>query len=340
MASAMRGLDMESLSMGKLRGLQQLANSGGIFVICAMDHRGSLQKMLNEEQPKAVSYRTMVDYKLDLCRTLAPYASAVLLDPVYGAAQAIAAGVLPGTTGLLVSMEATGYAGDRERRLTELQPHWSVEKLKRLGASAVKLLLYYRPDLRDIASKQLDLVKRLADECMRVDIPLLVEPKSYPIGRREGDPQEFARVKPQLVIETAEHITAQHIDVLKAEFPADLNYEKDKVRLFNLCQQLDKASRVPWVILSAGVDFELFSEEVEIACRAGASGFLAGRALWQEAAHIRSRRERLKFLETTVAERLKQLANVANTYGTPWYTKLGDKKHNLASISEGWYQTY
>jgi tagatose 1,6-diphosphate aldolase len=215
-----------------------------------------------------------------------------------------------------------------------------VEKVKRLGASAVKLLLYYRPDLKDIASKQLDLVKKLADECRRADIPLLIEPKSYPIGRREKDPWEFARVKPQLVIETASHITAQYIDVLKAEFPGDPNYEEDETRLFNFCQQLDKASQVPWVILSAGVNFELFYKEVKIACRAGASGFLAGRALWQEATHIRSRTERLKFLETTVAKRFRQLSKVANTYGRPWYTKLEVKKHKLASIDEGWYQTY
>ena len=331
---------MTNLSIGKLRGLQQLANSNGIFVMCAMDHRGSLQKMFNEENPKSVSYRTMVNYKLDLCRALAPHASAVLLDPVYGAAQAIAAGVLPGTTGLLVSMEATGYLGDKERRLTQLLPNWDVKKVKKLGASAVKLLLYYRPDLDEIAAKQQELVKNLAEECIKEDIPLLVEPKSYPVGRKERDPKEFARIKPQLVIETARQITALHIDVLKVEFPADLNYEPDEKQVLDFCKQLNKASRVPWVVLSAGVDFELFYKEVRLACQAGASGFLGGRALWQEAVGIRARAERRKFLETTVVERLKQLAEVANTYGTPWYTKLGAKKHKLALISEGWYQTY
>ncbi|GAI65110.1 unnamed protein product, partial [marine sediment metagenome] len=30
----------------------------------------------------------------------------------------------------------------------------------------------------------------------------------------------------------------------------------------------------------------LFYQEVELACQAGASGFLAGRALWQEATQI------------------------------------------------------
>ena len=331
---------MVELSIGKLRGLEQLANSDGIFVMCAMDHRGSLQKMLDEENPKAVSYRTMVNYKLDLCRALAHHASAVLLDPVYGASQAIAAGVLPGSTGLLVSMEATGYSGSKEERINELLPGWSVEKAKRLGASAIKLLLYYRSDLGDVASKQLDLVKGLAYECLERDIPFLVEPKSYPVGMVEGNPEKFARIKPQLVIETAREVTALPIDVLKAEFPADLNYERDEARLLEFCRQLDRASRVPWVILSAGVDFQLFYKQVEIACKAGASGFLAGRALWQEATHIRSRTERMRFLESTVADRLRQLARVASTYGTPWYTKLGAKKYQLASVGEGWYEQY
>jgi tagatose 1,6-diphosphate aldolase len=331
---------MEKLSIGKLRGLEQLADPRGIFVMCAMDHRGSLKRMLNGEHPETVSYQTMVDYKLDLCRTLAPHASAVLLDPVYGASQAIASGALPGTTGLLVSMEATGYAGSECGRITELLHGWSVEKVKNMGGQAAKLLLYYRPDLPDIATKQLNTVRRLAEDCSRIELPFLVEPKSYKVEERERDPREFARIKPQLVIETTRQVAALPIDVLKAEFPADLKYEKDEGRLSGLCHQLDLASQVPWVILSAGVNFELFRREVEIACKAGASGFLAGRALWQEATHIQSRKERLKFLETTVAERLNLLAEVANTHGIPWRVKLGSKKGDFASAGEEWYQTY
>jgi tagatose 1,6-diphosphate aldolase len=281
----------------------------------------------------------MVDYKIDLCRALAPSASTVLLDPVYGAGQVIATGALPGTAGLLVSMEATGYAGSKEERITELLPDWSVEKVKKMGAQAVKLLLYYRPDLVDIAARQLDTVKRLAEDCLRVDIPFLVEPKSYRVGK-ETNPYQFAKIKPQLVIETAYQVTALPIDVLKAEFPTDLEYEEDESRSVDFCRQLDNASRVPWVILSAGVDFELFSREVEIACKAGASGFLAGRALWQEATHIQPRQKRWEFLETTVVERLNSLAKLANTYGTSWYIKLGARKDSLTSLCEEWYRSY
>jgi len=105
--------------------------------------------------------------------------------------------------------------------------------------------------------------------------------------------------------------------------------------LLDLCHQLNEASQVPWVILSAGVNFEIFYREVEIACQAGASGFLAGRALWQEATQISSRQERLKFLETTVIKRLESLTELANKYGTPWHTKL-----EASEVDESWHRAY
>ena len=105
---------MKKLSIGKIRGLQQLANERGIMAMCALDHRGSLLKMLSAGQSRDVGYQEMVDFKIDLCRVLTPHATAILLDPIYGAAQAIAAGAIPKTTGLLVSLEKSGYSGKAE----------------------------------------------------------------------------------------------------------------------------------------------------------------------------------------------------------------------------------
>lgn len=304
------------------------------MAMCAFDHRGSLMRMLDEKHPESVGYQTMVDFKLDLCRALAPHASAILLDPIYGAGQAIAAAVLSRDTGLLVSLEETGYSGEAEARVTDLLPDWNVKKIKKMGATGAKLLLYYRPDL-DIAKKQLNIVQKIASDCLSEDMPFVVEPMSYKVGEAEANPQNFARLKPRLVIETAKQITALPIDVLKSEFPSDLKYEKDKGRLLDFCHQLDEASQVPWVILSAGVNFELFYQEVEIACQAGASGFLAGRALWQEAAQISSRKKRMAFLENTVVRRLQSLTELANASGVPWYTKLEASK-----VNENWYRAY
>jgi len=329
-----------NVSIGKLRGLQQLADSKGMMTMCAIDHRGALKRALNERNPDAVAYQDMVNFKLDLCQAVAPFASAVLLDPEYGAAQAIASGVLLGTKGLLVSMEKTGYSGNSAARITELLPGWSVKKVKRMGASAVKLLIYFRPDLKDIASKQLDLVAKLADQCLEEDIAFLVEPVSYPIEEIGLSTKKFAEIKPGLVIETARQITALPIDVLKAEFPADSRFEQDERKLLKLCQELNQASRRPWVLLSAGVDFNSFKKQVEIACKAGASGFLAGRALWQEGAQIRSREERMKFFQNTAAPRLKELTEIADSYGKPWYFKLGVENGKFAPVTEGWYRSY
>jgi len=335
-----------NISIGKLRGLQQLADSKGMMTMCAIDHRGALKRALNEKNPAAVSYQDIVDFKLDLCQAVAPFASAILLDPEYGAGQAIAAGLLPGPKGLLVSMEKTGYSGDSTARITELLPGWSVKKAKRMGASAVKLLIYFRPDIKDVASKQLDLVARLADQCLVEDIAFLVEPVSYPIEEKERINQgetsskKFAEIKPGLVIETARQITALPIDVLKAEFPADIKFEQDEEKLLRFCRELNQASRLPWVLLSAGVDFNSFKKQVEIACKAGASGFLAGRALWQEGAQIHSREARMNFFQNTAASRLKELAEIADSYGKPWYSRLGAENGNFAPVTEGWYRSY
>ena len=331
---------MKNLTIGKIRGLQQIANPDGVFTMCALDHRDSLRSMIDEENPEKVNYDEMVKRKLELCSSLAKYASAMLLDPIFGAAQCISNGVLPKSTGLMVSIEASGYSGQKEHRLTELLSDWSVGKIKRMGASAVKILVYYRPDLKQLASQQLDTVNMVARECIKYDLPFLVEPVTYPVGNEINNPRDFADRKGELVIQTARDITVLPIDVLKAEFPADLHYKKDKPELIELCRQLDMASQVPWVILSAGVDFELFCQQVEIACQAGASGFLGGRAIWQEAMHIDDARERVKYLSTVGVDRMKKLTEIANKYAVPWYKKLGLTAHELADISEGWYQEY
>jgi len=333
-------MQMDKPSIGKLRGLQQLVNGKGILSVCAIDHRESLKRALNEKNPGAVSYQEMVNFKVDLSQAIAGSASAVLLDPIYGAAQAIASGTLPGHTGLLVSLEKTGYTGEATARITELLPDWNVKKIKRLGASAVKLLIYFRVDLEAVASKQLELVKKVATQCIDEDIPLLVESVTYPTEEEKGNPGIFSKKKPELVIEAARRLTSLPIDVLKSEFPADIDYETNDTRLEMSCRQLSQASRLPWVLLSAGADFRRFKKEVEIACRNGASGFMAGRALWQEATHIRSREDRKTFFKNETATRLLELTGMADKWASPWFAKSGYGNGWLEELSEGWYKIY
>ncbi len=326
-----------SLSIGKTRGLQQIAGENGLFTMAAIDHRGSLEHGLCPA-PGTGCYEDMVDFKMDLCASLAKHASAVLLDPIYGAAQSIGRGRLPRSTGLLVSIEATGYQGDKSARTTRLLDGWSVEKIKRLGASAVKMLVYFRPDSGELARSQLAVVSEVAEDCLKYDIPFLVEPVSYAL---EGESaSELAENKAGIVIETARLMTALPIDVLKAEFPADMNVQTDEEALLAACRALDAASAKPWVILSAGAEYNVFRRQVELACRAGGSGFLAGRALWQEAVGMNDKSERLKFLNEVSAGRLKELTGIVKRCGRPWYQKLGLDADNLVNVAADWYLEY
>jgi tagatose 1,6-diphosphate aldolase len=331
---------VNNLSTGKIRSLQQIANANGIFTICAMDHRGSMKKMVNPENPDSVTYQQMVARKLELCAALAPFASAVLLDPLYGAAQCISRNVLPRQTGLLVSIEASGYSGGDEKRLATLLENWGAAKIKRMGAQAVKLLTYYRPDVAELVAQQQQIIRQVGQDCITQDIPLLVEPVTFPLAAEAASPEKLAARKEELVIETAKQLTTLPLDVLKTEFPADMKFQQDRNRLTELCHQLNEATTAPWVLLSRGVDYDIFCEQVEIACKAGASGFLGGRAIWQESQRIADAAERGKFLSSVVAARQQKLNEIASTYGVPWYKKLNLDPAELNTVKENWYRQY
>ena len=326
------------LSIGKLRGLQRIAGARGVFTICAMDHRGSLEGKFCSDIADFLCPESMTDFKLDLCRTLSPYASAVLLDPVFGAAQAIARSLPAKRSGILISLEETGYSGNSESRDTVLLTDWSVSKIKRMGADAVKLLVYYRPDV-EAASRQLHLIAEVADQCKRWDILFVVEALSYPIGSEIGDPDQYARIKPGLVIQTARDFTAHPIDIFKAEFPADLHVTHTVAEAHRLCRELTNASTRPWVLLSAGTDYDIFKRQVEIACDSGASGFLAGRAIWQEAIDMTGPLRR-DFLATTAVNRLKKLSGLVRRYATPWQRRIGLNGEVLVDVPANWYRHY
>jgi tagatose 1,6-diphosphate aldolase len=328
----------EPLTLGKLRGLQELTNEKGLFTITAMDHRGSLKRALNPDDPQAVTYEQMVEYKQRLLKAIAPHTSAILIDPVFGAAPALASGAILGTQGFLVSLEATGYEDSDGDRITNVAEGWSVEKIKRMGASAVKILLYYNPE-SSTAKHQEKFIQKAVEDCAKHDIPLLVEPMTYNVlnGPKKGT-AEFAKLKPGMVIETARVLCKLGIDVLKAEFPDDPDFESDEDLMAQHCKELNDAAGIPWVLLSAGVDYATFKLQTTLACRNGASGFLAGRAIWQEAPGLPDK-EQDEFLSTVAVQRLKELTEIANSSGVPWKELYQDRIEG-ADVAAGWQIRY
>ncbi|MFS8534325.1 MAG: tagatose 1,6-diphosphate aldolase [Limnochordales bacterium] len=326
-----------ALSMGKLRGLQQVSTEHGIFAILACDQRGALKRMMEKAGRTPITYEAVVQMKHDIVAPLAPFATGVLLDPEYGAAQLVTRGALPGRVGLVVALEETGYEEREGDRLTRLLEHWSVAKIKAMGAAAVKLLVYYNPRREAAAAYQRELVAQVARECQAYDIPFMLEPVTYP--SRDGDEEAFIREKPDLVVETARHMSEFAVDLLKMEFPVHPAAGDDPGLWREACQRLDEACRVPWALLSAGVDFDTYCRQLETACRAGASGFVAGRAIWREAVEMADGAARQQFLAETMPARLRKLVDIASEHGRPWHAR-ASHAYTAADAPPDWYASY
>ena len=321
-----------TLSPGRIRALQACANAQGIFTILAADHRDPLRAMLNPSAPMDVTAAELTDAKLALVRELTPFASAVLLDPIHSAAQAIVTGALSGHVGLLCALEEQGYGDDAFARTTTLLKGWSVEKAKRLGANGVKILLFYHPESR-AAEQQEELVRAVLRDCAQFQIPLFLEPISYSLEPRvEKNSEAFARARRRIVIESVRRLGALQPDVLKVEFPLDVKFENDERVWGDACAELNEASPAPWALLSGEEPFDVFKRQVRVACENGCSGFLAGRAVWRDAFGV-TETQRTEFLRTTARQRFQELSNLATMYGKAWHTR-----YAMPNVDENWHR--
>jgi tagatose 1,6-diphosphate aldolase len=305
---------MQTISIGKYRGLQHCSTSRSAISVLALDHRNNLRAALNPNAPDQVPDAELIEFKQQVISRLSSSASAVLLDPMFGAAHCVASGALPGQVGLLVAVEESGYTGDPLARHSSIATEFSVAKIRRMGASAVKLLVYYHPE-SPTAGEIEALVRQVAADCQAQDLPLFLEPLSYSLDPaiKKLAPEELHRV----VVETARRLTQYPIDVLKAEFPLDIKAEPDEKRWMEACAELSTASRVPWVLLSASVDYDVFLRQVTVACQQGASGVAVGRAVWKEATKL-SGEGRLEFLSTTAKNRMERLTALCAALAKPW----------------------
>ena len=318
--------------LGVRRGLDACASAEGAFAVLALDHRQNLRHELRPDDPDAVGYAEMADFKAAVVRALAPIATATLLDPEVGLGPGLAAGAVPGGSGLVVAVEATGYAGPAGARISRVLDGWGASKVKRVGASAAKLLVYYHPDAPN-AAEQEAFVATVAGECRELDLALFVEPLSFALdgGKLAGDARR------RVVIETARRLTALGGDVLKAEFPYDAGVH-DQGAWADACAELDAATPIPWVLLSAGVDEATFEAQTEVGCAAGASGVAVGRSVWGPAASL-APADRDAWLAHEGAGRLRRLVEVVRRAAAPWGPRWA-RARLPEEPAEGWYARY
>ncbi len=357
---------MATLPSGKLVNLLRLTDAAGRFKMLAIDQRASLQVALARvtgREPKHVTHDEMAKTKQLIAEVLSPFSTATLVDPVYGFPRAVK--VIPRGVGILLASEETGHEpagpGGRERK-GRLVDGWSVAKAKRAGANAVKLLVHYNPEASsEVLSYQQQLVRTVAEECVREDVPFLLEVVTYPLDQPVTDTPEFAKKRPHHTIEAAREFSKEeyHVDILKLEFPSDLKYtlqfhhmvfdKKERPAVYDLddvrafCRELDAAAKRPWIILSGGVDMKEFLVNLELVVEAGASGFLCGRAMWKGIIPKYPDGEGIRELLTSEGVYNFARANAVAEHARPWFAHPsvgGWDEVQLRDGDEEWYRHY
>ena len=277
-----------NLTPGKLWGMRRMADQNGIFKMTAVDQRPPIKNPIAKHLGvDNAPWEQVAKFKRMLVETLQDQSTAMLLDPHYAIPHAI--DVFSPTKGLIVTLEDSLFTETDGGRLSSDIDNWSVEKIKRMGGDAVKVLAWYRPDADpEVCKAQQDYTKRIGEECARFDIPFLFELLVYPLAKDEHQTKDYVELKGKKaddVLKSVEEFAKPEygVDVFKLESPvnaSDADGSSDVQKLFDEMGQL--AGR-PWVMLSAGAGKQDFKNILEHAFKAGASGFLAGRAIWLDA---------------------------------------------------------
>jgi tagatose 1,6-diphosphate aldolase len=244
--------------------------------------------------PREARYEDLAAVKAMLARRLTPMGSAVLIDPDYGFS--LAERDIPADRGLLITLEDFRFDETPGGRKSRLPQGWSVEKIKRMGADGVKLLLWYRPDAApDVVRHQQEFVRAIGADCARYDVAFLLELLVYPFQGAAGHTTDYIEHKekrPELVLQSLRDFAdpGYGVDIYKLESPVPANALPDPegsgAETREAQAWFDRIGTIidrPWVMLSAGAGMEEFHRVLGFAYRAGANGYLAGRAIWWKA---------------------------------------------------------
>ena len=280
---------MRSNNIGKLIHIKKLCNDQGHLQMLAIDQRPPIFNLIREKK-KAYTYKDVVDFKKKISLNLSQHSTAILMDPVYSVPSLIPSSK---SKGLIVTLEDHNFIEKGKGRYSKNIKNWTVEKIKRIGGDAVKVLAWYRPDADQKSIKhQKKYIETIGKQCERYDIPFLLELLVYPFRNEIGYSKDY---KEQLdknqnhVIDSVKEFskTKYKVDIFKLESPVDsdkLQNGKFTKTTEDAFKQLSKVTRnIPWVMLSSGMSKESFLNCLKLAYKNGASGYLAGRTIWLDA---------------------------------------------------------
>jgi tagatose-1,6-bisphosphate aldolase len=281
-----------TMTTSELRGYQQICDSDGFMLVVAADQRGGMRKLLakEESEQKKITTATLGRVKGDIARYLANVAaSCILLDPVCAVPGVVQEGILSRSTGLLVGLDESGWDTTPEGyRLSKLCPGVDARRVREMGGTGAKLMVYLRPDVEGANDYNLKIIRDCVADFATEDLLLVVEFLTYQM--EEESDADYAAKFPSIIVECTRLALECGSKVLKLPYPGNAE----------ACRQVTAlCENVPWAVLSAGVNHETFIRQVEIAMANGASGIIAGRSLWKDCISLDS---------AVTADRLTKLA--------------------------------
>jgi tagatose 1,6-diphosphate aldolase len=323
-------------TIGKNRGLARLADADGHFRMVALDQRPPLFEAIAQAKgitKDQVEYADVTAAKRLLVESLAPHCSSMLFDPNFAVPAAI--DVLPPRCGLIMTLEEHRTEETTGGRKSRAISNWSVEKIRAMGADAVKVLAWYRPDADPaINEHQKRFVREIGEDCARFDIPYVLELLVYPFlgsANHTADYVESPGKLPELVIESVREFAKPEygVDLMKLESPLAANSlpprdgsaaaqaaQKEFDAIGDICRERN----IPWVLLSGGAATEKFELVLDYAYAAGAGGFLAGRTIWLHAvrSHFPDRNAVAASLQKDGVGVLDRLSALTKAKGQAW----------------------
>ena len=286
--------------------LTKLARPSGALAMVAVDQREALRGMFAAHQSTAVPDSQLTQFKVDVARELSPYASALLVDQEFGIDAIIDQKALRGSCGLIAAADLlVGPAGGAA---TDTAVDLDVDPLRMrdIGSVGLKFLILWRNDESpDVRAKLVDDFNQL---CKISGLPSIIEI----IVKPPTDTSRSFNREEELII-AAREAAAWKPDLYKVEVP--FHGEGDLNLVTKNAERISEAIGSPWVVLSNGVKQPFFNDAVKACAMGGASGFLAGRAVW---ADIVGSPDIPKALREVSIPRLEQLAEIVDTHAKPW----------------------
>lgn len=265
---------MTPMTTAELRGYQQICGRDGAVMVIAADQRGGMRKIMAAQpsEEAAITEKMLGETKSDITQYLASRASCILLDPVCAVPNIVDNGTLARDTALLIGLDASGFDTAPEGyQLSKLVPGIDARRVRELGGTGGKIMVYIRADRPAANIANIDILRNCIADFGEEDMLLVVEFLTYPLP---GESKEDYKANfPKLIEEGARICLDLGSKVLKLPYPGNA---QSCARITAMC------GAVPWAVLSAGVDHETFLGQVEIAMANGASGVIAGRALWKD----------------------------------------------------------